>query len=178
LDKGVGLGWHYNPVNPLGCPQFQDPVAQGDHQRLMLLPVARIFGVPGAIVAVIISIIGLVSAVLMACVFGLIFGALIEACVLCCIMRWGELAPKSGKPCFLSVSVGFFAVGGSFLFVLAVWNLAWLVISAPFFLLLMPCGARSEHFWIISGSPFAIIVAILECFNPGEEDLPPRPNIV
>lgn len=164
----TNVGWHYHPLKPFSCAQYNEKTAQRDHFRLMaLMTCTKIMTWPSALVA---------AVFLFVCPFVFLAAVLVQVIPLCAIC-WCCLVycicckdadMEDHVKIILCIALGFtfLVVGIPFL----VFCLAWCFVALPLWVLLLPLGARSEHLMILACAPVMTILASMECFAPDTEE--------
>lgn len=132
------VGWHYNPMNPKGCMQFQDDgVARRD--RMMIF--AKVLALP-AVLCTLAFIIVFVALLMVTC--------FVPLCV-CCKER--------GIKIWIAIAGCIVALP------FCIFSLAWAVVGMLLWCMLLPCGADEVHFQFFLGVPFMTALAIGESFS-------------
>jgi len=164
----TNVGWHYHPLRPFSCAQYNEKTAQRDRWRLTaLMTCTKVLTWPSAIVA---------ALFLLVCPFAFLTAVLVQVVPLsavcgCCFFYcicFRDADMEDVVKIILSVALGFtfLTVGIPFL----VFCLAWFFVALPLWLiLLLPLGARSEHLLILACAPVMTVLASMECFAPEAE---------
>mmetsp|Transcript_109478 Transcript_109478/g.290820 ORF Transcript_109478/g.290820 Transcript_109478/m.290820 type:complete len:522 (-) Transcript_109478:83-1648(-) len=163
----TNVGWHYHPLKPFSCAQYNEKTAQSDHVRLMaLMTFTKILTWPSAVVAAL--FLALCPFVFIAAVFAQVVPICCACC--CCLFYCICIRDFDLEDCvkvILSIAMGvtFLAVGVPFLG----FCLAWCFVALPLWFLLIPVGARSEHLMVLACAPLMTVLASMECFAPETE---------
>eukprot|EP00416_Gambierdiscus_australes_P027220 CAMPEP_0171067190 /NCGR_PEP_ID=MMETSP0766_2-20121228/7853_1 /TAXON_ID=439317 /ORGANISM="Gambierdiscus australes, Strain CAWD 149" /LENGTH=490 /DNA_ID=CAMNT_0011523409 /DNA_START=83 /DNA_END=1555 /DNA_ORIENTATION=+ len=160
----TNVGWHYHPLKPLSCAQYNEKTVQRDHCRLVtLMTLAKILTWPGAVVAAVFLLVCPVVFLLivLAEVVALCFTCC--CCLVCCIFL-RDFEVENVVKIVLSLALGFTAliVGLPF----GAFCLSWCVLALPLWLLLLPFGAGTDHLAIIASAPVMTVLTSMECFTP------------
>lgn len=168
IGAAAGVGWHYNPVNPLGCLQFQDHKMQSRSRRLRCLDaLSRMFAFPGALVTTLLALLALSTGFLGAVLFALILGIPGEICAACCCKRCVK-DYKCGKRFQCALLAGWLGITAPQCVPMFLFCIAWALIAVPLFLIIWPLGAHRDHFVMIASSPLSTLAALGECFGHHE----------
>jgi len=141
------VGWHYNPLNPNGCMQFQDEPISRCGIRLMVF--CKLISLPAVLI-----------------------GLLLLVCFHVCLIT---LMVLPALFCFREI--GFKVWFGAAVLIMAVpsavISLAWSLIGAFIWLLILPCGAGFQHLQFLVAVPLATALSI--CEGVLENDAPAQP---
>lgn len=178
----TNVGWHYHPLRPFSCAQYNEKTVQGDHFRLTaLMTCTKILTWPSAVASacfILVCPFAFAAAILAqlvpwcatccCCCFLCIYLKRLEANKFCC-REWDV---EDNVRVILSIALGvtFLLVGVPFL----IFCLLWCLLAFPLWLiLLLPLGAGSEHLMILASAPIMTVLASVECFAPDLERLAP-----
>lgn len=170
IGSAAGIGWHYNPVNPMGCLQFQDTKIQGGQRRSTSLRcmdfLSRVFAFPGAIVTMLIAVCAATVGMVSALVFGLVFGI---PCELCFLRRRRTTEYRCGVQMKCAATFGWLGAIIPLWIPFGLFCIAWGVAAVPLYLIMWPCGGTRGHFFVIATSPLSTVAALSECFGHNGE---------
>lgn len=157
----TNVGWHYHPLKPLSCAQYNERTAQRDHCRLTaLMTITKILTYPGALCAALFMLVIPPVFLVMVVAQFVPLCATCCCCFVCCIcIRDFEVEDLVVLVLNIALAVTVLLVGIPFF----VFCLAWCVVALPLWLVLLPLGAGVDHFLIIVSAPVMTVLTSMEC---------------
>jgi len=160
----TNVGWHYHPLKPFSCAQYNEQSAVRDRFRARaLMTLTKIMTWPSAVAA---------AAFVLAApfiFFAAVLAQLVPICLTCgccliyCICcRDADVEDPVHFILSVAMIITMLSVGIPFL---GFW-LAWCFIALPLWVLLVPFGATSEHLMILCCAPVMTVLASMECLAP------------
>jgi len=163
----ANVGWHYNPLRPMSCAQFNSKTEQMDHARLSTVAVlTRIYCWPASLITVLFVVLYIV--IFLAFQVVLLAICCVCNCASCCSIFWlfahrCEDKEESFFKNWFLVFAGLTSLimGLPFL----TFCLVWAVLALPLWLTLLPCGGDCSALFDMVSVPPITVMTTLEMFS-------------
>mmetsp|Transcript_62181 Transcript_62181/g.173489 ORF Transcript_62181/g.173489 Transcript_62181/m.173489 type:complete len:444 (-) Transcript_62181:139-1470(-) len=149
------VGWHYNPLKPMSCAQFNEKTAQADGLRLASMrAIMRVVSWPGACI----TLCFILAFIILVVAFQPVMLAALTASCCCLGCCCGKVDAEFASTAYAAVSLG--APAGVLFLPFCLFWIVWCIFVTPFWLLMKPCGSHMDDLKTMGNVPFMTFFAL------------------